>query len=566
MKSSPTCTRRNNLLVSTALLLAGAPGSTVARSLRRSGGSSIIIDDGFEVVSSNDRLIFEDEGFEVVGGSLEHVPLVHADENNSTAYEWHRSMLHAQEQEEDVEPKEYINDESLAFVDPEDSEHNRIEKSCGANEMLWTFRIRTDQYAYETSWKLEELGDNGWKQLVYGPPKPYKYDDNRVYTGARCLPGDRMYRLSVMDAGQDGICCNYGSGTYSYRVNGLTEFDSARQRSFTDKSDHSFYVGLPVPQNNGNGNTGANANNPILSGRASVCGPNKQQIGIKMKMDRFGDENSWELRSLGTDRVVVQRGLGSYGSGSTDMVEVCVPYGKYKFTITDGVGDGICCQQGDGRYELYMDGELMVYGSEYIYGKKRSHVINVGYYTQLNQMSQREIQYLNCHNWRRKKYHERYGAQYVPLKYDLSLAEDAKSWATKLLDECSVNGIKHEPGAEQGENLAKNKGTPNGSYGRQYPVENICRRWFEREETWAYPYNAHLTQGLWRSARYVGCAESSKTMQGDLRLCHVQVCRYARAGNCNMGKWNSNVGDNWKTPMLMDHNPCGPICPPKGCH
>ena len=105
-----------NLLVSTALLFVGAPGSTVARSLRRSSSSSITIDDGFEVVSSNDRLIFEDEDFEVVGGSLEHVPLVHADENNSTAYEWHRSMLHAQEEKEDVEPKEYINDESLTFV------------------------------------------------------------------------------------------------------------------------------------------------------------------------------------------------------------------------------------------------------------------------------------------------------------------------------------------------------------------------------------------------------------------------------------------------------------------
>ena len=113
--------------------------------------------------------------------------------------------------------------------------------------------------------------------------------------------------------------------------------------------------------------------------------------------------------------------------------------------------------------------------------------------------------------------------------------------------------------------MAKNVGTPDSEYGKLYPVENICRRWFEREERWGYPQNAHFTQGLWRSAKYLGCAESTKTMQNG-RICHIQVCRYARAGNCDMGRYNAKISDNWKVPMLQDHNPCGPICPPEGCH
>ena len=139
----------------------------------------------------------------------------------------------------------------------------------------------------------------------------------------------------------------------------------------------------------------------------------------------------------------------------------------------------------------------------------------------------------------------------------MSLADSVKSWADKLLDDCHVNGIQHEPGAEQGKNLAKNTRSAMGSYARQYPVENICRRWFEREETWGWPENAHLTQGLWRSALYMGCAESTKTMENN-KICHIQVCRYART--------DSKVGDNWKVPMLSDDNKCGPICPPNGCH
>ena len=123
---------------------------------------------------------------------------------------------------------------------------------------------------------------------------------------------------------------------------------------------------------------------------------------------------------------------------SMDEVAVCVPCDKYTFTMIDDVGDGICCQLDEGPYELCMDDKLMIYGSDFNYGKKVSHDIIVGYQT----------------------------------KY--------------------------------------------------YPVENICRRWFEREETWPYPDNAHFTQGLWRSARYVGCAESEKTMANG-GTCQIQV-------------------------------------------
>ena len=54
-------------------------------------------------------------------------------------------------------------------------------------------------------------------------------------------------------------------------------------------------------------------------------------------------------------------------------------------------------------------------------------------------------------------------------------------------------------------------------------------------------------------ARYVRCAESEEEMVGG-GVCRVQVCWYARAGNCDMRKYDSEAGDNWKVPMLMDHN------------
>jgi hypothetical protein len=37
---------------------------------------------------------------------------------------------------------------------------------------------------------------------------------------------------------------------------------------------------------------------------------------------------------------------------------------------------------------------------------------------------------------------------------------------------------------------------------------------------------------LWRASKYLGCAESERDYNGG--KCRVQVCRYAKAGNCDM--------------------------------
>ena len=105
---------------------------------------------------------------------------------------------------------------------------------------------------------------------------------------------------------------------------------------------------------------------------------------------------------------------------------------------------------------------------------------------------------------------------------------------------------------------------PSGPWGELVPVENINRRWFEREENWKWPQNAHWTQGIWHSARYMGCAESMKKMNnGD--TCRIQVCRYARAGNCDMARFESTIGRNWLPPMLEETSRCGPNCPSDFC-
>mmetsp|Transcript_12492 Transcript_12492/g.26593 ORF Transcript_12492/g.26593 Transcript_12492/m.26593 type:complete len:607 (+) Transcript_12492:312-2132(+) len=597
-RSSPSTS--SLVLASAAILLTGYPqcSNAASNNLRRSSASSAIADnnsatdaasspdfveDGFEVVSSNDSYprqlqpldnerpdAADDQGFEAVGGPVDHDPLV----MQYSAEGWHRSMLlddwnDPEEAEEYVEPKEYINDETLTFVDPDEYLHERNERNCGDDEKLWLFKFRTDDYGYESSWDLERQNDDGeWNTITAGPPGNSKYQDNTVYQGATCLPGGFMYRLTIKDDYGDGFCCQFGRGYYLYKVGGLEQYNSNQEPTFNDKAQHQFYVGLPTPEEPTPDESPGNGNPPFTGkgGGDISCPANEQEIKIKIFADKYGAENSWELKNKDTGDVIFSVPLNTYGRFGEDEKSACVPFGNYHFIMTDTVGDGICCKEGKGRYEIYMDGKLIIYGSDFNFGKLVEHKIIVGYddtYNLEGNMSQREKEYLDGHNWRRKKYHEEFGAEYVPLRYDLGLARHAKKWADMLLGDCHIPGIEHEPGVTQGENLAKNTG--NGGYGQLYPVENICRRWFEREEDWPYPDNAHFTQGLWRTAFYLGCAESEKTMPNG-GTCRIQVCRYARAGNCDMGTHKATVGKNWKKPMLMDENPCGPVCGPDGCH
>ena len=132
-------------------------------------------------------------------------------------------------------------------------------------------------------------------------------------------------------------------GTYSYSVGDIVQYDSNKQRTFTEKAVHQFYVGLPQEPENDD----EDGSDTPFSGRASVCGENKQELVIDINTDKYGEENTWRLERVNpsTDLVVGnpirQRPLNTYSEDNrSETVAVCLPYGRYRFTMTDGVGDG----------------------------------------------------------------------------------------------------------------------------------------------------------------------------------------------------------------------------------
>ena len=283
------------------------------------------------------------------------------------------------------------------------------------------------------------------------------------------------------------------------------------------------------------------------------------KLKVEVRADKYNDDTGWDLVD-DTGTTIMSQAQNTFGKEEYKMKEKCVPHGTYTFKIVDKYGDGICCRYGLGFFRVWLDDREVLNGGSF--NKEVVVDIVVGFDPQ-GLMTERDHQYLEAHNIRRKLWHERNGETFAPLVYSPMLAADAKAWAEELLWSCGVVGIEHEGTNSFGENLAKNTGDPE-TWGQLYPPENIVRRWVDFEEGLPYPSNGHLTAALWRAGKFLGCGEGAREY-GRNGICRVQVCRYGRASNCDMGSYDARVGTNWLIPMLLNYTRCGPDCPQEGC-
>ncbi|KAL3791458.1 hypothetical protein ACHAW5_008077 [Stephanodiscus triporus] len=302
---------------------------------------------------------------------------------------------------------------------------------------------------------------------------------------------------------------------------------------------------------------------------ASDCGSNKKYFKLDIRTDNYGFETSWILakkQSNTLEKVASGPPSGTnYRDNNMYIGGYCLSAGTYKFTIKDKFRDGMNSGSG-GSYTGYVGG-MKKFGSpsDESEWSQRVHefTISSGFSNSAQQftpkidMTDMDEQWLHAHNKRRKEWHTRYGKSYVPLIWSNVLKAQAKAYAQDLLSTCG-DGLVHDK-TEYGENLASNFGE--GSWASLREPEDILIRWVDNEADVGWPGNAHLTQVLWRATEYVGCEVASKSWNDG--VCHIQVCRYARPGNCNMGAYKSNQGDQkWLEPMLNDDSPCLPECPP----
>lgn len=452
--------------------------------------------------------------------------------------------------------------------------------------------ITTDNYGYETSWELRDS-----QSVIVKQVPSQTYASNKKYRMVVCLPRE-TYTLTVGDIWGDGICCGQGQGSFQVlqkndgaweNIVSIGEFKKESVLSFSlNKSFSNDTVdidyGINEPTHNPTHSPTRNPTSvptvdptqiptkkptPTPSNRSiertvSLCTSSMRKVKVEVMTDRYGEDTSWEiLDPQGNTLIASEKDYGQY---ENDIRIFCLEDGQsYDFILHDSVGDGMCCSYGKGYYKIFVEEEAS--------WNSWKEILNGGSFkkTEVKQIinlkerivTPRDKEWLDSHNVRRKEWHEKNGKTYVPLKWSEALKSESMVWAERLLDSCG-SGMYHDPHAIYGENVAGNSGS--GSWGAKRTTEQVLSRFVEREIDDNYPKNSHLTQVLWRGTKYVGCAEASKPI-GEKGMCHTQVCRYSRPGNCEMSQYKKADNDEWwMKPMMMDNSPCGPECPPDGCY
>lgn len=427
---------------------------------------------------------------------------------------------------------------------------------CQNGQAQWWMELTTDQYPWENYWSLE---DKQGKVIAKGPPDQTNYARTTKYQGRMCiLPG--RYNMILNDKSEDGICCNYGQGKMSVRVNGQNVAQTndqpfgRKQWGFIVQPSQQKPNPTPRPTPKPTRRPTPNTAKPTPRPQSLNPAGDLHTVEIKIRTDKFGGETGYQFVDLDNNEVLVSRPRGKLKSETTYSEELLVSPGRYRFDMDDNF-QGI---ESPGSYSIKVDGDEVMYGTTWDTRKDqtKSYVIRPGY---TPPMTARNKMWLDGHNKRRQKFHESKGLPYNKLVWSKELEEDAKKWVSEITPTCK---LKREPGLVAGENMSAR--TSNGE--RDEGPEAILDRWADNKMTFGYPKNQSLTQVHWRASRYVGCHDTVVKLNNENNnreiLCYVSICRYARAGNCAMGAFQ---GD-WMKATLADRSKCGPSCLGNVCY
>jgi len=189
--------------------------------------------------------------------------------------------------------------------------------------------ITTDDYPEETTFKV--VNQNGAEFMSGGP-----YAGKRTeYAKASCLSSSNTYTFSIFDAYSDGICCSYGNGSYKLAVDGALIKSGA-----TYGASESTTFGASSPPT------------PTID------------VLVKITTDDYPGETSFTVTNQGG---AVSMEGGSYTGKQTTYTEskALSTSNQYTFNIFDSYNDGMCCNYGNGSYEVSVNGAVIKTGGQF---------------------------------------------------------------------------------------------------------------------------------------------------------------------------------------------------------
>lgn len=211
-------------------------------------------------------------------------------------------------------------------------------------EIPLTLSIVLDNYGSETTWQLQNESGS-----VLAGGGPYSNGNaGQTVTRELCVP-DGCYKFVINDAYGDGICCGYGNG--SYKLTDASGSILASGSNFGASETTDFCTnGAPPPDDSG-------------------C--NGKEYTLSLTLDDYGRETTWTLKNSSGSTIASDGPFDNKLSGQTLTETFCLPEGCYVFEILDAYGDGICCNYGNGSFQLVDDqGNTIASGGNFGAGKR----------------------------------------------------------------------------------------------------------------------------------------------------------------------------------------------------
>ena len=84
-------------------------------------------------------------------------------------------------------------------------------------------------------------------------------------------------------------------------------------------------------------------------------------VTINIVTDAYPSETTWDIKTGST----AYTSGGPYAEMMLYTTYVCLSAGSYTFTIHDEIGDGVCCEQGNGSYNLTLDDTVLITGGSF---------------------------------------------------------------------------------------------------------------------------------------------------------------------------------------------------------
>ena len=109
----------------------------------------------------------------------------------------------------------------------------------------------------------------------------------------------------------------------------------------------------------------AGGGKPEIPALQNPCtGEGKAYFQLELLTDDFGGETSWSLTKKDSGQTILSG--SDYTSNAAYPENSCISRGvDYTFEIKDTHHDGICCDNGQGSYKVFVDGEEVATGGEF---------------------------------------------------------------------------------------------------------------------------------------------------------------------------------------------------------